>query len=296
MTRRGHILHWALLQVVATVLMILVKKYPVQSTRSESEDEPSGARGAFYNTTATIRLLVNDSKMKYMIGLSAAFGFSGAFLDSFVNGEVVPFALHDSKASMVGLLVAVHGGAAAVASLVFGHMARITGKGPILYLGAACFAWVAIPFLIQPNMEQWSFLMLIGIYCLQGIGRATFEGTLKAVFADYFFYEKEGAYANIVLQNGISGAVAYVISARLTCRKVSTYCMEYRDGSLHNVGLFGKSCHKSRDLIPCLFTNKVHLPSSAALVVLTSLMGIAGTQHLFKLTMVDCRLYVFLHS
>ena len=40
--------------------------------------------------------------------------------------------------------------------------------------------------------------------------RATFEGTLKATFADYFSYEKEGAFANIILQNGLSGAIGYV--------------------------------------------------------------------------------------
>ncbi|KAL7559103.1 hypothetical protein ACA910_017515 [Epithemia clementina (nom. ined.)] len=224
--------------VAAIGLMIFIKEYPSCAAQQQRNGIDSGQR-ACYNVTTTLGLLVNDSKMKYMIGLNVAFGFSGAFLDSFVNGEVVPIALHDSKASLVGLLVAVHGGAAAVASLGFGYLSRITGKGPILYFGAVCFAWVVAPFLIQPNIEKWDFAKLLGVYCLQGIGRATFEGTLKAVFADYFYYEKEGAYANIVLQNGISGAVAYLLSARLTCRKVSTYCMEYRDGSLHSVGTFG---------------------------------------------------------
>ena len=218
--------------------MLFVKEYPRDEANQISQD--TSRKSACYDATASIRLLVNDSKMKYMIGLNAAFGFAGAFLDSFVNGEVVPMALNDSKASYVGLLVAVHGGAAAMASLAFGSLCRITGKGVILYVGAVCFAGVAAPFLIQPNAEKWNFIELVGVYCLEGIGRATFEGTLKAVFADYFSYEKEGAYANIILQNGISGAVAYVLSVRLTCQPASTYCVEYRDGSLHNVGVFGK--------------------------------------------------------
>jgi hypothetical protein len=49
---------------------------------------------------------------------------------------------------------------------------------------------------------------------MQGIGRATFEGTLKATFADFFSYEKEGAFANIILQNGLAGAVGYICKIR----------------------------------------------------------------------------------
>jgi MFS family permease len=152
---------------------------------------------------------------------------------------VVPVALQDSSSSYVGLLVAIHGGVAAICSLVFGHVSQRTGKGPVLVLGALCFGAVAFPFLIQPNLEEWTWRLLILVYAAQGMGRATFEGTLKAIFADYFSYEKEGAFANIILQNGLSSAAAYVLSFRLTCSTQSTYCIEYRDGSLHDIFSFG---------------------------------------------------------
>lgn len=73
------------------------------------------------------------------------------------------------------------------------------------------------------------------VYTLQGMGRATFESTLKATFADYFSYEKEGAFANIILQNGLSSAIGYILSFRLLCERKSNYCVEFSDGSLHNV-------------------------------------------------------------
>jgi len=234
--------HWAIVfstyfivAATATCLMALVKAYPLSA---ESGEGSFGLRGnsSCYHSTATIQLLINDSKMKYMIGLNAAFGFAGAFLDSFVNGQVVPTALNDARASFVGILVAFHGIAAAISSLVFGRVSQRVGKGPILYFGAVCFAWVAIPFLIQPNLKRWTFGKLVGVYCIQGIGRATFEGTLKAMFADFFSYEKEAAFANIILQSGLTSAVAYVLSANLSCQKVGTYCLQYRDGSLHNIG------------------------------------------------------------
>jgi MFS family permease len=228
---------YAGIAVLATSCMVYVKEYPKETSTGGASS--SSFASILYKVSAAFRLLVTDSKMKYMIGLNAVFGFAGAFLNSFVSGVVVPVALNDTKASYVGLLVAIHGGVAAICSLAFGRLSQTVGKGPILVLGALSFAGVAIPFLIQPDLEEWTWGMLIMVYAFQGMGRATFEGTLKAIFSDYFAYEKEGAYANIILQNGLSSAAAYVLSFRLTCSEPSTYCIEYRDGSLHDIFTFG---------------------------------------------------------
>jgi hypothetical protein len=230
---------YAGIAVLATSCMVYVKEYPIESSTGGASLSSSSFSSILYKVTAAFRLLVNDSKMKYMIGLNAVFGFAGAFLNSFVSGEVVPVALKDSKSSYVGLLVAIHGGVAALCSLAFGQLSQTVGKGPILLLGALSFAGVAIPFLIQPDLEKWTWGLLIMVYAFQGMGRATFEGTLKAIFADYFPYEKEGAFANIILQNGLSSAAAYVLSFRLSCSHPSSYCIEYRDGSLHDIFSFG---------------------------------------------------------
>jgi Major Facilitator Superfamily len=232
----------------ATILLpIMVKEYPHHHGEATHDDIAGSGGGAsswndaFYKATCAFYLLVNDSKMKYMIGFNASFGFCGAFLNSFVSGQVVPVALRDASASYVGLFVAVHGTVAAISSLLFGHLAPKIGNGPILSLGAVSFGAVAVPFLIQPNLEQWTWAMLLFIYSAEGVGRATFESTLKAVFADFFYYEKEGAFANIILQNGISSAIAYVMSFRLTCNNNATnvYCIEYRDSSHHDILVFG---------------------------------------------------------
>lgn len=229
---------YAGIAVLATSFMVYVKEYPIESSTGGASSSSSLA-SIVYKVTAAFRLLVSDSKMKYMIGLNAVFGFAGAFLNSFVSGEVVPVALGDTNSSYVGLLVAIHGGVAAICSLGFGHLSQTVGKGPILVLGALSFAGVAIPFLIQPDLEKWTWGPLIMVYAFQGMGRATFEGTLKAIFADFFPYEKSGAFANIILQNGLSSAAAYVLSFRLSCSHPGTYCIEYRDGSLHDIFSFG---------------------------------------------------------
>jgi hypothetical protein len=219
---------YAAVAVAATVRMCT--RTPTQTT-----DPPEHAQNQnCCKATAALSLLVNDPKMKYMIGFNVAFGFAGAFLNSFVSGEVVPLALGDD--SFVGVLVAIHNSVAAVAAIVFGQfLSPRYGKGVVLTLGAHAFGGVAFLFLIQPDLTKWNWPLLVLVYSLQGVGRATFEGELKAVFADFFSYEKEGAFANIILQNGIGSAFGYFISFRLKCDKESKYCIRYQDGSLHDI-------------------------------------------------------------
>ena len=187
--------------VVSTLCMPFVYNYP------PSTDDAATTSTIFYKVTAAGQLLWKDPKMKYMIGLNAVFGFASAFLNSYVNGQVVPIALVNGE-RYIGVLSSWVSAVAAGMSLVFGRLGRL-GKGPILLLGACCFLGVVFPFVVQPDASHYGWGLLILVYTFHGIGRATFEGTLKATFADYFPYEKEGAFANIILQNGLSGAIGY---------------------------------------------------------------------------------------
>ena len=155
--------------------------------------------------------------MKYMIGLNAAYGFASAFVNSYVNGEVVPMALDDLEAKWLGLLTSWSAGFAAVMSLVFKRWSDCLGKGNILILGAVSFIGVAISFVWVPRASDWTAIGLVWVYSLMGFGRATFEGTLKATFADFFSYEKEGGFANIIIQNGLSGALGFVCKYLFVC-------------------------------------------------------------------------------
>lgn len=222
---------YALITLVTTFLMSFVYKYPTIT--------PPVDVSGWYKMTAAARLLWNDPKMKYMIGLNASFGFASAFLNSYVNSEVVRTVLNDTNSQYVGYLTAWLSAVAAVMSLIFGRLSSRYGKGPILILGPCCFFWVAFSFVLRPELANWSGPMLVMIYTLHGIGRATFEGTLKATFADYFPQEKEGAFANIILQNGLSSAIGYVLTFNLHCSDpTKTYCAEFKDGSFHNVLIF----------------------------------------------------------
>jgi hypothetical protein len=223
----------------------------------------------FYRLTATAHILFKDPKMKYMIGLNATFGLASAFLNSYVNSQVLPIALNDPDSKYVGVLSSWVSALAAGMSLFFGRIAPISGKGMILILGSVCFFCEVLPFLLLPDIQQWGWTLVILVYSLHGIGRSTFEGTLKAAFADFFPEEKEGAFANINLQNGLSGAIGYIskwnrkcwflvdtselamylclclltmaalpVSFSLVCLQQSRSCVQYTDGSLHDVGKF----------------------------------------------------------
>lgn len=229
---------YTVVAVLSTLAMPLVRNYPNNDDDESNNLNVAGTASIFYKVTAAGQLLWKDPKMKYMIGMNAVFGFSAAFMNSYVNGQVVPVALNDPDSKYIGILSSWVPITAAGMSLVFGRIAPRTGKGPILILGAACFFGVALPFVLQPDAARYGWVSLLVVYSLQGIGRATFEGTLKSLFADYFSYEKEGAFANIILQNGLASAIGYILTFSLLCDTPSRYCIEYSNGTLHDVLTF----------------------------------------------------------
>lgn len=206
-------------------MFFLVVNYP-------SESDSSNAESVFHKVTTGVRLMMKDPKMKHMIGLNAVFGFGGAFLNSYVNGQVVATALDDNDSHYVGVLTSW---TALVASLVSLVTATTKRKGVLLIGGVICFFFIALSFIIQPDSTLWNIHGLVAIYTLQGIGRATFESTLKATFADYFASDSVGAFSNLIMQNGITSAIGYLLTARLFCDTPSKYCVLYLDGTMHNM-------------------------------------------------------------
>ena len=145
--------------------------------------------------------------MKYMFGLNAVFGLSAAYLNSYVNGEVVKIVLDDVYSEDVGFLGEISVSVASIGCILFGFLDRKIGKGLILTLGAVAFISMHIPFLVYRQVKSWGWYLLVLIYSFHGIGRAKFEGTLCANFANFFLQEKEGAFANIIFQNGFASVV-----------------------------------------------------------------------------------------
>jgi MFS family permease len=173
-----------------------------------------------------------------MVGLNAVFGFACPFVNAYVNGEVVARVLiKDTNQRFVGLFSALSSAVAALCSLVTGGKSMAKYKGIVLIMGSVSFSMVALPFILSSHFSQWTWSMLAAVYCFQGIGRATFEGTLRSVFADYFPHEREGSYANIILQNGAFTSLGFLLSFYVPCWPQSSHCIEFKDGSLHNMSI-----------------------------------------------------------
>lgn len=218
---------YAICAIMSTILMFGIRNYAI---------DPVGNHSTSYKVTAAWQLLIRNPRMKYMIGLNAVFGLACPFVNSFVNGEVVRrvFA-DDSSLGHVGLLSALSAAIAATCSLVFAALSPHY-KGHVLIFGAFSFSMVVLPFLIEQDFSTWGWRKLTTIYIFQGIGRSTFEGTLRAVFADYFADEKEGAFANIILHNGLFTALGFFLSFYVPCSRESNFCLEFQDGGgLHNI-------------------------------------------------------------
>lgn len=82
-------------------------------------------------------------------------------------------------------------------------------KERILTAGAVSYLLIGLLFLIFPLYASWNFSSLIVVYVLLGMGRSTYEGTLRAIFADFFPQEREGAFANIILSTGLASVVGF---------------------------------------------------------------------------------------
>lgn len=120
-------------------------------------------------------------------------------------------------------------------SLVFGYASqRMNGNDLILVIGCLSFFAVSFLFFMYPELSTWNFSWLLLVYTLQGVGRATFEGALKAEFATVF-EDKEAAFGNIIFQNGLVTTLGFSIAANSKCSQVGYYCIEFKDHGLHNI-------------------------------------------------------------
>ena len=199
---------YTLVAVGSTLAMPCIYDYPATDSNNNNNNE---RESAFRKATVAAKLFRDDPKMKHMIGFNALFGFASAFLNSYVNGQVLPVALNDPDSKYVGVLASTVSVVAAIASLLFGQLgSRSKNSRSLVILGALCFGGVVLPFWVTPDASHYGWVALLGVYSLHGIGRAVFEGTWRSTFADYFSHEKEGAFANIILQNGIASGIGYI--------------------------------------------------------------------------------------
>lgn len=188
-------------------------EYPPSRPRLDSEITRSGFCARISGAVRLWRL-----PELWLFGLTAfTFGLAAGYLNAYVNGTLTA-SNSALGAESIGALMAISSVVAASLSLLFGPLAARVGKGPIVAFGAIAFA--AVPsavFAGQPCAENdyWGTGLIL-LYVLQGIGRAVYESTNKAVFADNFSASQSaGVFANVMMMNGISFFIASVLQSVL---------------------------------------------------------------------------------
>lgn len=118
----------------------------------------------------------------------------------------------------IGFLLAFTSLVAAISATVFGKIHMHVGKGAILLLGSVAFLTIPAALLYDPPRRENNYWgsWLVALYFLQGLGRAVYEGTNKAVFADFFLEQQSvGAFANQIMQNSVAFSLSFFLQAVL---------------------------------------------------------------------------------
>jgi len=171
---------------------------------------PSPRKGMpWHHKAKAVFALLRKPKLLLLIPQNAAFGFASGFCAYYVNGKIVKPYLGTSN---IGYLTSISAGCAALGSLVFGWCAtRMGSKTPVMYLGTVCYVGFAALFaFLEPSaLGKWPILIVL--YVLFGLGRATFESTNKAIFADFFPDDKDAAFAAVIVFSGGASAIAFFV-------------------------------------------------------------------------------------
>lgn len=164
--------------------------------------------GSMCDKLMTAVALWRDPKLWLLQTTNITFGFAAAWVASYVGPNITSVAL---SSTVIGFAGALLSGLAAALSLVFAPMAAQLGKGPVITLGSLAFLCLGIFSKWVGNPSQWGWGAMT-FYVLMGIGRAVYESTNKAIFADFFPKEKSpGAFANVFVFSTCSSSVAFLL-------------------------------------------------------------------------------------
>eukprot|EP00747_Dinoflagellata_sp_TGD_P024609 gnl/TRDRNA2_/TRDRNA2_130672_c1_seq1.p1 gnl/TRDRNA2_/TRDRNA2_130672_c1~~gnl/TRDRNA2_/TRDRNA2_130672_c1_seq1.p1 ORF type:complete len:463 (-),score=82.77 gnl/TRDRNA2_/TRDRNA2_130672_c1_seq1:81-1427(-) len=167
-------------------------------------------KGSFCSKVFAAIDLWRDPKLWVLQCTNITFGFAAAWLGGYVGRDILTKAL---SSGFIGFAGALLSGLAALLSKVFSKVAAKSGKGPIVLLGAISFLALGCLSRWGDHPEEWGWGALI-FYVLMGIGRAVYESTNKAIFADFFPGEKSpGAFANVFVFGTGASTVAFVLGA-----------------------------------------------------------------------------------
>lgn len=180
--------------------------------RDPSPPDRDTSAGALFKKKlmAAMELWTQDKKIWTLAPMNITFGFTAAYMNFYMNGIIAKESIGSNN---IGFLISIIPGYAAVMSLPYQKLGNMVGKCPMMILGAICWISIAVIGIIlkKSQLIAGGWTVLIVLYLLMGSGRCVFESTNKAVFADFFPRNMEGAFANLIVQNGLSSTIGFFI-------------------------------------------------------------------------------------
>lgn len=192
----------------AGIAVVATGTFMILSTADLKKTEPLQAGQIFDKALSAVRLW-SDPRLWALQCTNLAFGFAVAWMAGYVGRHILSKAL---SSTFIGFAGAILSALASILSMMLGPAAVKFGKGPVLALGSASFIALGLLSLLADADWGWGTLIF---YVLMGIGRAVYESTNKAIFADTFPGEKSaGAFANVFAAGTGASTIAFVLGAK----------------------------------------------------------------------------------
>jgi len=154
--------------------------------------------------------LWSDLRIWLLSPTNITFGVAAAYMNGYFNANIGSKVL---GAKNIGILSAITVLVSVCMTRLYGVFGQRYGNLVPISIGAASFACMALLMLATSCCQEWGWWIVI-FYALQGSGRAVYESTNRAVFADTFKgSDIEAAFANCILQMALSSAICFFASA-----------------------------------------------------------------------------------
>lgn len=212
LAKNAHLEYPIVFHIFGAVALVSTLAFQIMASSGEAPattaTAATAAAGACSKAFSAVRQW-KDPKTWFLQCTNLTFGFAAAWLGGYVGRHIFTETL---SSEFIGFAGAMLSALASVLSLGFGVVAKKLGKGPVLALGALAFLCLALLSRFgHPKTWGWGVLVF---YVLMGIGRAVYESTNKAIFADFFPGEKSaGAFANVFVVGTNASTLAFAFGA-----------------------------------------------------------------------------------
>lgn len=178
-----------------------------EATLLTNVEVPRRRRLTVEKVTAAIQLWWEDPTVLLLAPIQITFGVCAVLLANDMTAAVVKPKFGDGWLTIGGPLTAIIATVAGVAQVPFKLVASKYGKVPLMLLGQGAFIAMGFTMWHLDNEALGAWGVIVPLYVLQGLGRACYEGTNKALYADFFPGKSAAAFSNIIIANGGASAV-----------------------------------------------------------------------------------------